>query len=481
MTPPVDGDAAPLQSGPAGAFVFHIVRRLLLFALLVVVSLLAPGAARAAAPVLNLTIGTSTNPDAAVITLKDSAGNAVTVLDPGTYSVVVHDNSTLHNAHLTAPGVDRSTSVAGTGTATWTVTFRAGAGHYQCDMHPTTMLGDFRVRAFAALPVATGLANPAAFTFAPDGRIFYGERLTGNIRVIDPSTGADTLFFTVPNFTSTGEQGLLGLALHPDYPTVPALYAFVTRALPSGTENQIVRIRDSGGVGTGLTTIFHAPAGSSHNGGRIMFGPDKRLYAVIGENGFSSNAQDLGTVLGKVVRMTPTGAVPSGNPLPGNYAIAYGIRNSFGFTFDPQTGRLWETENGPECNDELNRIERFRLTNYGWGPNETCTTPPTAPRNTNQDGPNPVLPLRWYTPPIAPTGAAFCTTCALGPDSPGALFFGAFRSRDIRRVVLDSQRLSPVSQRVVYTHPGPILSVERGPDGRLYFSSSSGIFRLALS
>src|SRR5438874_8892961 len=86
-------------------------------------------------------------------------------------------------------------------------------------------------RAVGATPVVTGLNYPAAFTFAPDGRIFYGERLTGKIRIYDPSNGSNTLFFTITNVSHIGEQGLLGLAIHPRYPARPLVYAYATRSV----------------------------------------------------------------------------------------------------------------------------------------------------------------------------------------------------------------------------------------------------------
>src|SRR5207244_583445 len=103
--------------------------------------------------------------------------------------------------------------------------------------------------------------------------------------------------------------------------------------------------------------------------------------------------------------------------------------------FDPQTGRLWETENGPSCNDELNRIVRGG--NYAWGPHEeeNCQPPKPGALETNQDGPSPrIQPKIYYPSVIAPTGAVFCQACGLGSASGGRLFFGAWNTRDIRRI-----------------------------------------------
>ena len=115
--------------------------------------------------------------------------------------------------------------------------------------------------------------------------------------------------------------------------------------------------------------ILSVPAGpaSNHNGGRILFGPDKKLYVVIGDNADPANSQDRsGNLRGKILRVNPDGSIPATNPF-GTRIWAYGIRNSIGFAFDPRNGRLWESENGPSCNDEVNRIVKGG--NHGWGPN----------------------------------------------------------------------------------------------------------------
>lgn len=334
--------------------------------------------------------------------------------------------------------------------------------------------------AIGAQPVATGLEFPAAFTFAADGRIFYGERFTGEIREYDPSSGSDQLFYRVTKLETSGERGLLGIALHPNYPFTPFVYAYATRNVQGAIRNQIVRItdrRDGTAPGCCGRAIFSSDtvSGSYHDGGRILFGQDGMLYAIVGEAHEPANAQKLDNAAGKIHRMTDAGAPAPGNPFPGSTIFAYGIRNSYGFTFDPLNGRLWETENGPACNDEVNLVRSGR--NYAWGPSQTCSTPPPAPQNTNQDGPNPQLPETWFTPTIAPTGDAFCVGCGLS-GSEGALFFGAWNTGQIRRAVLSGDRKDIASLSVVYDHGDGILSMERGPDQALYFSEPDGIYRL---
>src|SRR5712691_4858747 len=225
--------------------------------------------------------------------------------------------------------------------------------------------------AIGAVPVVTGLDWPAGFTFAPDGRIFYGERYTGEVRIYDPSNGSNTLFFTIPNISTQGEQGLLGIAVDPTFQsTRPYVYAYATRVTSNGLRNQIIRIKYVGGTGTTFKVIFSSDtvAGQYHDGGRIKFGPDGYLYAVVGEGHDSSNSQNLGNYAGKILRMTGAGKAPPDNPSPPSLIWSFGHRNSFGFAFDPQTGNLWETENGPECNDEINLIKKAG--NFAWGPAE---------------------------------------------------------------------------------------------------------------
>ena len=327
-------------------------------------------------------------------------------------------------------------------------------------------------------PIVTGLDGAVSFTWAPGGRIFYGERGTGEIRIFVPRTGRNSLFFRISNVIGTGERGLLGIEVHPDYPNPPYVYAYVTRDLASGIENQLVRLRNAGGTGTGFRVLFSFPSlAGNHNGGRILFGPDGWLYAVVGDGANPSLSQTKSRVQGKVLRLRPNGLGAPGNPF-GNRVWAYGIRNSFGLAFDPQTRRLWETEAGPTCNDELNRIVRGG--NFAWGPSQDCSTG-SPPQNTNRDGPNRIMPKRVYNPVVTPTGVVFCQRCRLGSANGGAMFVGASNTGQLRRVRLGPARLNVRSQRVVYDHGGPILSMERGSAGRLYFTDGSAIYRLILT
>jgi glucose/arabinose dehydrogenase len=331
-----------------------------------------------------------------------------------------------------------------------------------------------------ATALITGVSWPTSFFVTPDNdAIWYSVRFSGAIRRRNLSTNQDTLVYRVTNVLGGGEQGLFGLARHPNYPSSPYVYAYATRQVGGSARNQVLRITISNGVGVASQVIFDSTAGSHHNGGRIQFGPDGRLYIVVGENAVAANAQNLSgfNKAGKIHRVAPNGAVPADNPIAGNTIWAYGIRNSFGFGFDPINGQLWATDNGPDCNDEVDRIAKGG--NYAWGPNATCAG--TAPDNTNQDGPLPrKKPRRLYVTSRGITGLAFCSRCGLGSAVNGALLVGAANNGHIRRLILDAGRANVVSDNLIYDHTGPVLSVEARPGQPVYFSDSGAIYRLHL-
>ncbi|MEX0992218.1 MAG: PQQ-dependent sugar dehydrogenase [Actinomycetota bacterium] len=178
------------------------------------------------------------------------------------------------------------------------------------------------------IPFKEELEFPAAFTFAPDGRVFYAERLTGEVRILAADASTDDLFVTVPGLWFDQGGGVLGLALHPAYPTTPQVYVYATRDIGGAPRNQILRYTDTAGTGTGLEVIWDGgiDAGHRHRGGRILFGADGMLYALQGDTSVPGHAQRLTNTAGKVLRMTPDGAVPGDNPFPGNLIYAYGLR-----------------------------------------------------------------------------------------------------------------------------------------------------------
>lgn len=205
--------------------------------------------------------------------------------------------------------------------------------------------------------IVTGLDVPWSIAFLSADEALVSQRDTATI-VHVTADGDVTEVGQVPGVEGEGEGGLLGIALHPDSPDV--LYAYLT----SGTENIVVRTTyDDGQLGELETVLDGIPAGTRHDGGRLAFGPDGMLYVSTGEIGDPPRAQDLDSLGGKILRITPDGDVPADNPFDGSPVFSYGHRNVEGLAFD-DNGQLWASEFGANDVDELNRIEAGG--NYGW-------------------------------------------------------------------------------------------------------------------
>ncbi len=317
------------------------------------------------------------------------------------------------------------------------------------------------------LQLVTGnLRFPVSFAFTPDGRIFFNERRTGQVRVLVNGRLLPQPLARVPVVTG-GERGLLGLALHPDFPRPPWIYVYHTTRRGLRMENRVTRLQVVGNRATTAQPVVQGiPAGLIHNGGILGF-RGNRLFITTGDSGRRELAQDRQSLAGKVLRVTPDGLVPPDNPFAGSPVFSLGLRNVFGLAFQPGTGVPYLTENGPDRDDEVNRLVPGG--NYGW---------PVVTGRTRLPGF--VNPLVTFTPNIAPTGAAFYTGTRYGPGTRNALFFGDWNTGTLRKLVLSPLNGSRVLRldAVVQTEPQGILAVVNGPDGFLYFSTPTAIWRV---
>jgi len=322
--------------------------------------------------------------------------------------------------------------------------------------------------------VLPGLNFPVGLSLAPAGRVFFNERLTGKIRIINQQWQLVSTEFCQIAIATSGEQGLLGLTLDPDFATNHFVYVYHSASGP--LRNRVVRYTESGGSCTNPQIILdNLPASTNHNGGIIQFGPDGKLYVVIGDAENTANAQSLTSLAGKILRVNSDGSAPSDNPFFSNAnanaqkVFSFGHRNSYGFTFHPHTGHLWETENGPGDNDEINRVVAGG--NFGW---------PTVGGIANN--PSFLNPILAYTPTIAPTGIiAIPEDSTVYPVSyKNNLLFAAWNDGLIRRVVLSGADLTQLgSTSTAYNGgQGGLLSMMLGADGYVYVSNDGGIFKV---
>jgi glucose/arabinose dehydrogenase len=289
---------------------------------------------------------------------------------------------------------------------------------------------------------------------------------------------------------SGGEQGLLSLAFAPDYSASGRFYVWYTAPRPGDATGSVLMLdeftrsadpeRADPATRRNLLAIDH-PIESNHNGGQLMFGPDGFLYVSIGDHLVHANAQNTANTNkpGKIHRITTTGAAAAGNPIAGNTFWAYGIRNSFGFNFDPANGNLWASDNGPTCNDEMNLIVKGG--NHAWGPaGESCE--PGIWESTNEDGPAPrIRPKVLWQPTTAPTGVAFCSSCGLRAEDEGTLLAGQVNNGHIRRLLLDANRTAVTRDQLLFDHASGVLAVESRPGGPVYFSDSTAIYVLTMA
>lgn len=323
---------------------------------------------------------------------------------------------------------------------------------------------------FAVQAVIDGAAFPSAMAFTPAGdRLFYTERFSGKIRIYD--TVARTLlpdpFATVEVFTTfEDERGLLGIAPDPSFETNRFVYVFHH---PSSDSGRITRFTDVNNVGINPTVVVDSiPAASIHNGGYIGFGPDGKLYVTVGENGISSNAQNLSVAPGKIHRLNPGGTIPADNPFPGSSIWSFGMRNSFGFSFHPVTGSLILSEPGPNMDDEINRIVKGG--NYGWPTVQGCSGDPSF-----------FDPLLSLTPVVTPNGNLVFSSNRYPSEYLFSLFFGEWNSGRIRRSILTGSPDTKAQAPAVFLDSGVVsgvLDLKMGPDGNIWFTTPRSIRRI---
>ena len=307
--------------------------------------------------------------------------------------------------------------------------------------------------------VASGLEVIWSLAFAPDGRLFFTER-PGRIRVIVDGQLREEPVATIDVAESTSEGGLMGLALDPIFERNGHVYVMYTYDGESGVMNRVSRFTVEGNRTSGEKVLLdRIPGAVNHDGGRVAFGPDRKLYVTTGDALMEDAPQDRQSLAGKILRINPDGSIPEDNPFPGSPVYSYGHRNPEGLAWQPGTDLLYSTEHGPVGNDEVNRIERGK--NYGW---------PVVQGQANER--EFVDPLAVYSPSVAPAGATFYASESI-PQWTGSFFFGTLRGEHLHRIVFDRAGEVAEQERLYQGEYGRIRSVAQGPDGALYFGTSN--------
>ncbi len=313
---------------------------------------------------------------------------------------------------------------------------------------------------------------PWSLIFLPDGRALVSER-PGRIRLIKDGKIMREPYAAVEAHHS-GEGGLMGLAVHYAFPQKPFIYAMHTYKKDGALYNRIIRLKDNGDKGIfDRVIIDKIPAGRFHNGGRIAFGPDGMLYITAGETFNADLAQDLNSLGGKILRITPDGDIPQDNPFKDSQIYSYGHRNPQGLAWDPDTGDLFESEHGPSgeyllsANDEINIIRKGG--NYGWP--DAVGAPGMKPYI------DPFIVWKQTTPP---SGITFYKSNKLIKFK-GDLFVATLGGEALIRVRLMHEDNKYSALRIERwfiddnknSRYGRIRDVVEGPDGFLYFLTNN--------
>ena len=319
-------------------------------------------------------------------------------------------------------------------------------------------------------------------SFLPDSRILVTER-PGRLRLIGRNGRLSAPIANVPKVLARGQGGLLDVVISPAFERDRTIFLSYAEPTANGGRTAVARAILDEETLRDVTVIFRQaqdPTGGNHWGSRLVFAPDGSLFVTLGDRfNYRDQAQQLGSHLGKIVRVRPDGTVPADNPFVGVADAqpeiwSFGHRNVQGATLNPATGRLWTSEHGARGGDEINIPAAGR--NYGWPVITHGVDYSGAPIGIGSAGPGMEQPVWQWTPSIAPSGLAFYTGAAF-PAWRGNLFAGALKDRMLVRLELEGDRV--IREERLLTGLGErIRDVRQGPDGLLYLLTDDTAGRL---
>jgi glucose/arabinose dehydrogenase len=334
-------------------------------------------------------------------------------------------------------------------------------------------------RGWRAVTVAAGVRKPWGITWLADGKPLITSKY-GTLHTVKNDTFEEIPMQGLPPVFAENQGGLLDIAVHPEKSDQPRVY--MTLSTGTEEENRTILVR---GVFDGrrvkdIETLFQvepAKSGGEHFGSRILWLPDGTLLMSVGDGGnpprrigdrlAREQAQNLGSHLGAILRLTADGQPADDNPFKNTDGAkpeiwTYGNRNCQGLTRDPDSGRVWANEHGPLGGDELNLIEKGK--NYGWPLQTLGRDYRTGEPIGRQSVEGMVSPKIVWTPATAPSGLAFYTGDRY-PNWKGSLFSGGLVSQDVRRIELDGENVVRQERLLIGSR---VRDIKQGPDGFLY-------------
>jgi glucose/arabinose dehydrogenase len=325
--------------------------------------------------------------------------------------------------------------------------------------------------------VASGLELPWAIAFLPDRRMLVTEKRAGRLSIVAPDGKRSPPVAGVPRVDGRGQGGLLDVEVGPDHARTGLVYWTYYEPREGGNGLAVARARLVDGAQPrveGLEIVFRMQPtldSAMHAGGRLVFAPDGTLFVTLGDRFVLEGrrqARELGSDLGKIVRINPDGSVPKDNPFVKRAGArpeiwSSGHRNILAAALDGRS-RLWITEMGPKGGDELNLVEPGK--DYGWPTIGYGEEYSGEPAHASPQGPGMEQPIYYWDPVISPSGMIVYSG-DLFPEWKGNFFVGGLSSRALVRLVVENDRV--VGEERLLTDLGArIREVVQGPEGALY-------------
>lgn len=316
--------------------------------------------------------------------------------------------------------------------------------------------------------LVTNLNHPWEILWGPDNHIWFTER-GGEISRVNPNTGVVTPVFTIAEVEASGEGGLLGMVLHPNFNTTPHVFVVYNYDDAGTYKEKVVRYTYSGSTLTSPTPIIDdISAANIHNGSRLVITPDLKLFITTGDASNPANAQNASHLNGKVLRLNLDGSIPADNPTAGSAIWSTGHRNPQGLVFND--GILFSAEHGEDTDDEINIIEKGR--NYGWptvrGLCNTGTEQTFCSANNVRES------IAEWTPTIAVSGMDYYNHDEI-PQWKNSLLVATLKNARMYRLQLNDARNDVVEIEEFYQGKyGRMRDVCISPEGRVYICTSIG-------
>ncbi|WP_111672719.1 PQQ-dependent sugar dehydrogenase [Algoriphagus litoralis] len=290
----------------------------------------------------------------------------------------------------------------------------------------------------------------------------------GKVSRINLKTGDQKYLLQIPEVWKVRTSGLLGMVAHPDFSKNPFLYLNYTVKNDSLIYSKLVRYRYKEDSLINPEVLLEIEGGTSHNGSRLAFGPDGKLYWATGDKHDYTYSQNREKLNGKILRFNPDGSIPSDNPDPTSPVWAWGFRNMQGLVFSSK-GLLFTSEHGDAIEDEVNLIRKGG--NFGWPAIEGKHDLPAEIdfASANQT----IEPIRSWTPVIAPAGMTYYGSEVI-PDWKNTLLLTTLKGKSLRILFLNESGDSIDGEEILFENLyGRLRDVAVGPDGAIYLSTSN--------